>query len=106
MKRLITTVLLLTVIVTNIKAQAPVASAEKMKWWTEAKFGMFIHWGVYSVPAGMYQGKEVTGIGEWIMNTAKIPTADYRQFAKQFNPDKYDPDAWVKMAKDAGMKYI
>jgi alpha-L-fucosidase len=107
MKKAIT-LLLFTAFLTAAKAQiqVPAKPDPKMQWWTEAKFGMFIHWGVYSVPAGIYKGKKVEGIGEWIMNTAKIPVADYRQFAKQFNPDKYDPEAWVKMAKDAGMKYI
>jgi alpha-L-fucosidase len=79
---------------------------DRMQWWNDAKFGMFIHWGVYSVPAGFYQGKPVPGIGEWIMNRGKIPVMEYRKFASQFNPVKYDPKAWVKMAKDAGMKYI
>lgn len=79
---------------------------ERIKWWTDAKFGMFIHWGVYSVPAGYYQGKPVKGNGEWIMNRAKIPVEEYRKFATDFNPVRYDPEAWVKMAKDAGMKYI
>jgi len=79
---------------------------DKMDWWKEAKFGLFIHWGVYSVPAGVYDGKDVEGIGEWIMNRGKIPTARYQAYAKEFNPVKYDPEAWVKMAKDAGMKYL
>jgi alpha-L-fucosidase len=79
---------------------------DRMDWWSNAKFGMFIHWGVYSVPAGVYKGQEVHGIGEWIMNHAKIPMAEYQKYASQFNPVKYDPEAWVKMAKDAGMKYI
>jgi len=78
----------------------------RMKWWREAGFGMFIHWGVYAVPAGTYKGKKIRGIGEWIMNRGKIPVAEYKQFAKQFNPVKYDPDAWVRLAKEAGMKYI
>ncbi len=78
----------------------------RMGWWRDAKFGMFIHWGVYSVPAGFYQDKPVPGIGEWIMNKGKIPMAEYQQFAKEFNPVKYDADAWVRAAKDAGMKYI
>jgi alpha-L-fucosidase len=77
-----------------------------MAWWKDAKFGMFVHWGVYSVPAGTFKGTEVPKLGEWIMNYGKIPVADYRDFAKQFNPVKYNADAWVKMAKDAGMKYI
>jgi alpha-L-fucosidase len=67
---------------------------------------MFIHWGVYAVPAGTYNGQKINRIGEWIMNRGKIPVADYQAFAKQFNPVKYDAEAWVKMAKDAGMKYI
>lgn len=67
---------------------------------------MFIHWGVYAVPAGTYNGRKINRIGEWIMNRGKIPVNEYRKFASQFNPVKYDPDSWVKMAKDAGMKYI
>lgn len=78
----------------------------RMKWWREARFGMFIHWGVYSVPAGTHKDKRIDDIGEWIMNTAKIPVAEYRQYAKQFNPVKYNPDEWVSLAKEAGMKYI
>jgi alpha-L-fucosidase len=78
----------------------------RMAWWREARFGLFIHWGVYSVPAGYYHGKPIAGIGEWIMNRAKIPMAEYQQFAKQFNPVKYNADDWVRAAKDAGMRYI
>jgi alpha-L-fucosidase len=78
---------------------------DRMQWWNEAKFGMFIHWGVYSVPAGIYKGKDIPG-GEWIMNNAKIPVAEYKKYASEFNPVNYNPEAWVKMAKDAGMKYI
>ncbi len=78
----------------------------RMEWWREARFGMFIHWGVYAVPAGIYKGQKINRIGEWIMNRGKIPVAEYQEFAKEFNPVKYDPEAWVKMAKDAGMKYI
>ena len=48
----------------------------RMAWWREARFGMFIHWGLYSIPAGTWDGKEVPSIGEWIMNTASIPVAD------------------------------
>ncbi|HVW59106.1 MAG TPA: alpha-L-fucosidase, partial [Puia sp.] len=79
---------------------------ERMAWWREARFGMFIHWGVYALPAGTWQGHQVGHGGEWIMNRGKISVAGYQQMARQFNPVKYNPEAWVKMAKDAGMRYI
>ena len=80
---------------------------DRMEWWHEARFGMFIHWGVYAQFAGVYNGHEqARGGAEWIMNRCKIPVAEYQAKAKEFNPVNYDPDAWVKMAKDAGMKYI
>ena len=78
----------------------------RMKWWHDARFGMFIHWGIYSVPAGIYKGQDVPGIGEWIMNTAQIPVEEYELFGKAFNPVKFNAADWVKTAKDAGMKYI
>jgi alpha-L-fucosidase len=83
-----------------------IAKDKRMEWWREARFGMFIHWGVYAIPAGTYNGHQINHIGEWIMNRGKIPVAVYQEYAKQFDPVKYNPDAWVKMAKDAGMKYI
>ena len=73
----------------------------RMKWWRDARFGMFIHWGIYAVPAGIYKGQKIDRIGEWIMNRGKIPVAEYQEFAKDFNPVLYNPDEWVKMAKDA-----
>ena len=88
------------------KPETPAQRDARMAWWREAKFGMFIHWGVYSVPAGFYHGEPVPGIGEWIMNKGKIPMAEYQQFAKQFDPTNFNADEWVKIAKDAGMKYI
>ena len=78
----------------------------RMRWWREARFGMFIHWGLYAVPAGEYNGKRSDRIGEWIMDWANIPRADYEKFATQFNPVKFDAKEWVRIAKDAGMKYI
>ena len=66
---------------------------DKMEWWRDARFGMFIHWGIYSVPAGVYHGKEIPGIGEWIMNNAKIPVEEYEKYAAQFNPVEFDADA-------------
>jgi alpha-L-fucosidase len=79
---------------------------DRMAWWRDARFGMFIHWGVYAVPAGTYRGKRIPDIGEWIMHNGKIPMAEYQAYAKQFNPTNYDADAWVRLAKEAGMKYI
>jgi len=89
---------------------------KRMAWWREAKFGMFIHWGVYSVPAGFYHGQSVAVgkylghpipcAGEWIMNVGKIPMSEYQNYAKEFNPVKFDAEAWVKLAKEAGQKYI
>jgi alpha-L-fucosidase len=116
MKKIIPTLVLGILLSANLVATAATNQTDRvetkeqrdarMAWWREAKFGMFIHWGVYSVPAGYYHGKPVNGIGEWIMNKGKIPMAEYQQFAKEYNPVKYNADDWVRAAKDAGMKYI
>ncbi|HTL08415.1 MAG TPA: alpha-L-fucosidase, partial [Chitinophagaceae bacterium] len=87
-------------------AQDSAAFNQRMQWWRDARFGMFIHWGVYAVPAGEFRGHKIEHIGEWIMNRGKIPVQEYKRFAESFNPVLYDPEAWVKAAKDAGMKYI
>jgi len=80
---------------------------QRMEWWRDDRFGMFIHWGVYAVPAGIYNNKEVKGDnGEWIMNNAQIPVKEYEKFAKQFDPVKFDANEWAKTMKDAGMKYV
>jgi alpha-L-fucosidase len=78
----------------------------RMSWWRDARFGMFIHWGAYAVPAGMYHGDRMRGTAEWIMNSGHVPIAEYEKFVHAFNPVDYDPDAWVRIAKNAGMKYI
>ena len=78
----------------------------RMEWWRDAGFGMFIHWGPYAIPAGTYDGQRIPGVGEWIMNTASIPVAEYEKYSSAFNPVEYDADEWVRIAKEAGMKYI
>ncbi|MCK9641458.1 MAG: alpha-L-fucosidase [Prolixibacteraceae bacterium] len=83
------------------------ARDKRMQWWREARFGMFIHWGPYAVWGGVYHGNEQKrGGAEWIMNRCKIPVAEYQQVASTFNPVKYDPESWVLLTKEAGMKYI
>ena len=80
---------------------------QRMQWFREARFGMFIHWGVYSDLEGVYQGKPVVGYAEHIMRKAKIPIKTYtKDVAGKFNPTKFDADAWAKLAKDAGMGYM
>jgi len=76
----------------------------RMEWWREARFGMFIHWGLYAVPAGEWKGQ--TNHAEWIRESARIPLKEYDNFVGQFNPVKFNADDWVKMAREAGMKYI
>src|SRR5262245_40708142 len=85
---------------------APLSHDAKLKWFREAKFGLFIHWGLYAVPAGEWKGQPVAGLGEWIMNRAKIPVKEYEPLAAQFNPAKFNAEEWVQLAVDAGMKYL
>jgi alpha-L-fucosidase len=90
----------------NYLEETPEAFDQRMQWWRDAGFGMFIHWGPSSVPAGIYKGEEINGAAEWIMFSAKIPIEEYEKFPPQFNPVKFDAKEWVQIAKDAGMKYI
>lgn len=78
----------------------------RLDWWREAKFGMFIHWGLYAIPAGIWKGEEIPGIGEWIMLRARIPVAEYEQLANAFNPVDFSAKEIVDLAKAAGQKYI
>jgi alpha-L-fucosidase len=87
-------------------ADTPEAKKARQAWFHEAKYGLFIHWGLYAIPAGEWKGRRIPGIGEWIMFRTPIPVPEYEQLAKQWNPVKFDADAWVQLAKDAGMKYI
>src|SRR5438309_11929959 len=79
---------------------------QRLAWFRDAKFGMLIHWGLYAIPAGIWKGEEVPGIGEWIMHRARIPVAEYEELARQFNPTQFDAAAWVALAKEAGQQYL
>lgn len=85
-------------------ASAAAGEPERLGWWSDARFGMFIHWGLYAIPAGVHGDKNT--YGEWIRSEARIPVDEYDLYRKQFNPTKFDPDAWCRIAKAAGMKYI
>ncbi|MBK8098404.1 MAG: alpha-L-fucosidase [Planctomycetes bacterium] len=83
---------------------APTMQVDRMAWWREARFGLFLHWGLYALPAGAWQGK--TDYGEWIRDSARIPLGEYEKFREQWNPTGFDADAWARMAKAAGMRYV
>jgi alpha-L-fucosidase len=87
-----------------IKTEAE--SLNRMQWWKDAKYGMFIHWGLYSELAGEYKGEITPTIAEWIQNTLKIPLSEYKKIMKEFYPVKFDADFWASIAKAAGMKYV
>lgn len=79
---------------------------ERMQWFTDAKFGMFIHFGLYSSLGGVYKDQPVDGYAEWIQSTADIPSDEYAQLIRSWNPKDFDADKIVRLAKDAGMKYL
>jgi alpha-L-fucosidase len=82
------------------------AREKRLEWFRDAKYGMFIHWGLYAIPAGEWNGQRSLGLGEWIMNRSRVPVTEYEKLAGQFNPVRFNPDEWVQLAQDAGMKYI
>lgn len=98
------TTLTMSMAQSTLPPETPAQKSQRMKWFREARFGMFIHWGLYAVPAGEW--KERKNHGEWILTTAEIPLNEYEKFRDQFNPVKFDAEKWVLMAKNAGMKYI
>ena len=90
---------------TEIPAQAP-SNENPLTWFQQARFGMFIHWGLYSLPGGIWRGQEAEYVGEWLQARFRIPNREYARLAKDFCPVEFDADAWVRTAKEAGMRYI
>ena len=76
----------------------------RMAWWREARFGMFLHWGLYAIPAGKWGNQ--TNYGEWVRDSARIPRDVYDGFRPTWTPTRFDADAWAQMPADAGMKYV
>ena len=79
---------------------------QRLQWWRDAKFGMFMHWGIYSLPGGEWKGKKVSGYAEHLMRKEKISRAEYLELAHTFNPVKFNAEEWVRTARDAGMRYM
>lgn len=91
-----------------LHAETPAQRDERMAWWREARFGMFIHWGLYAIPAGVWKGQELNKwphCATWTRNIFSIPTAEWEPLIKKFDPVSYNPRDWAKLAKTAGMKY-
>ncbi len=108
MKKLTNLLLVVTFLVQILGCKEEKKVVDKMDWWKDAKFGMFIHWGLYSIPAGNWKDQQ-TKLGdgtEWIQSLLKIPVADYKPLAESFNPTQFNAEDYVLLAKKAGMKYI
>ena len=88
-------------------AQRPDARKDpRLEWFRAARFGMFIHWGLYAIPAGAWRGQPIPGIGEWLMLRARVPVAEYEQLATQFNPVQFAAESWASVAAQAGARYV
>ena len=110
-RRLLRLALVLSLFPSLLPAAAPdpesrEAKEQRLAWFRHDKLGLFIHWGLYSIPAGYWKGQRSPGIGEWVQHRLQIPNAEYSQLAQWFNPVRFDADAWAQLAQDAGMKYV
>src|SRR5665647_41303 len=81
-------------------------TSERSRWFREARVGMIIHWGLYSIPEGVWKGKQIPWYGEWIKDRGSISNSDYANLANEFNPEKFNADEWIRAASNAGMKYF
>ena len=109
MRKFLIPILLLTLFLScnSPAAETQEAREQRIQWWREARFGMFIHWGLYAIPGGTWKDKvHNEGYSEWIMFDEKIPAREYEKLAGKFNPVKFDAQAWAGIAKKAGMKYM
>lgn len=79
---------------------------DRLAWWTDARFGLMIHWGVYAALGGYWRGERVEGLGEWIRWHGKIPAEEYAKVAADFDPKDFDADAWARLAAAAGMRHL
>jgi alpha-L-fucosidase len=86
--------------------ETAVQKNKRMQWWREARFGLFIHWGLFSVAGGRWQGQDISGMSEHLQLVQKIAVQDYAALARSFNPVAFDAEEWVRLAEKAGMKYI
>src|SRR5260221_9495124 len=112
MRRALALVVAPMVLLAGQAAQPPAQRAidpareKRLEWFREAKYGLFIHWGLYAIPAGEWNGKRSPGLGEWVMLRSAVPVAEDEKLASPFHPVKFNADEGVKAAKDAGMKDI
>ncbi len=93
---LVYTLIIPTFSIAQLPKETEAQKTERMKWWTDARFGMFIHWGLYALPARH----------EWVKNAERMTNEQYQKYFEMFNPDMYNPHEWAKMAKAAGMRYV
>ena len=93
---LLSTLAMQNSVTAQLKAETAEQKSKRMEWWTDARFGMFIHWGLYALPARH----------EWVKNAERMTNEQYQKYFEEFNPDLYNPKEWARMAKEAGMKYV
>ena len=108
MRRALALVVAPMVLLAGQAAQPPAQRAidpareKRLEWFREAKYGLFIHWGLYSIPAGEWNGKRSLGLGEWVMFRSTVPVKEYEKLAPRFNPMKFNADEWAKLAQVYG----
>ncbi|MDA1260998.1 MAG: alpha-L-fucosidase, partial [Planctomycetota bacterium] len=98
------TLLLIGVISISLGCATAQTPEARLDWWREARFGLFVHWGLYAIPAGRWDGADHHG--EWIRTTAEIPRDQYDRFSDEFEPLAFDAEEWARLASEAGMQYV